>query len=46
MNRLLGVRAVETDLTVACTRVSSHDQKDDLKRQAEKLVEAAKVLSE
>ena len=28
---------VETDLTIAYARVSSHDQKDDLKRQAERL---------
>lgn len=27
----------ETDLTIACARVSSHDQKDDLTRQAQLL---------
>ena len=37
LNHLLGLRELETDLTVAYARVSSHDQKDDLKRQAEKL---------
>ena len=37
LNHLLGLREVETDLTVAYARVSSHDQKEDLKRQAENL---------
>ena len=37
VNHLLGLRELETDLTVAYARVSSHDQKDDLKRQAENL---------
>ena len=37
MDRLLGQRDVETDLTIAYARVSSHDQKDDLKRQAKRL---------
>ena len=37
VSHLLGLRELETDLTVAYARVSSHDQKDDLKRQAEKL---------
>ncbi len=37
LDRLLGVRDVETDLTIAYARVSSHDQKDDLKRQAQRL---------
>jgi putative resolvase len=37
LDRLLGKRDVETDLTIAYARVSSHDQKDDLKRQAQSL---------
>ena len=37
VKHLLGLRELETDLTVAYARVSSHDQKDDLKRQAENL---------
>jgi len=37
LDRLLGKRDVETDLTIAYARVSSHDQKDDLKRQAQRL---------
>lgn len=37
LNHLLGLREVETDLTVAYARVSSQDQKEDLKRQAENL---------
>jgi len=36
-NHLLGLCEVQTDLTVACARVSSHDQKEDLRRQAENL---------
>ena len=37
INHLLGLRELETDLTVAYARVSSHDQKEDLRRQAENL---------
>ena len=37
VNHLLGLRELETDLTVAYARVSSHDQKEDLKRQGETL---------
>jgi len=37
INHLLGLRELETDLTVAYARVSSHDQKEDLKRQGETL---------
>ena len=37
VNNLLGLRELETDLTVAYARVSSHDQKEDLNRQAENL---------
>ncbi len=37
LDRLLGLQNVETDLTIAYARVSSHDQKDDLRRQAERL---------
>lgn len=37
LDKLLGVRNIETDLTIAYARVSSHDQKEDLKRQAERL---------
>ena len=37
VNHLLGLRELETDLTVAYARVSSPDQTDDLKRQAENL---------
>jgi predicted site-specific integrase-resolvase len=37
LNHLLGLREVETDLTVAYARVSSQDQKEDQKRQAENL---------
>jgi len=36
-DRLLGRRNTEADLTIAYARVSSHDQKDDLKRQARRL---------
>lgn len=36
-SKLTGVRHKETNLTVAYARVSSHDQKADLKRQAERL---------
>jgi predicted site-specific integrase-resolvase len=34
---LLRLREIETDLTVAYARVSSRDQKEDLKRQVERL---------
>jgi putative resolvase len=34
---LLGKKNIESDLTIAYARVSSHDQKADLKRQAEVL---------
>lgn len=37
LDKLLGLQNIETDLTIAYARVSSHDQKDDLKRQAERL---------
>jgi len=37
VTHLLGLRELETDLTVAYARVSSHDQKEDLKRQGETL---------
>ncbi|MEA3489276.1 MAG: IS607 family transposase [Candidatus Omnitrophota bacterium] len=37
LDRLFGIENVETDLTIAYARVSSHDQKEDLKRQAELL---------
>ena len=37
INHLLGLRELETDLTVAYARASSHDQKEDLKRQGETL---------
>ena len=37
VNQLLGLRELESDLTVAYARVSSHDQKEDLSRQAENL---------
>jgi len=36
-DRLSGRRKSESDLTIAYARVSSHDQKDDLKRQARRL---------
>lgn len=36
-DKLLGKKKVESDLTVAYARVSSHDQKSDLKRQADVL---------
>ena len=35
--RLIGNKRIESNLTVAYARVSSHDQKEDLKRQAEAL---------
>ena len=37
LDQLLGKEKIETDLTVAYARVSSHDQKEDLKRQADVL---------
>ena len=37
LNQLLGLREFETDLTVAYARVSSREQKQDLKRQVERL---------
>jgi len=37
LNKLFGFESIETDLTIAYARVSSHDQKEDLKRQAELL---------
>ena len=37
LDQLIGAKKVESDLTVAYARVSSHDQKEDLKRQAEVL---------
>ena len=35
--QLLGIKELETELTVAYARVSSRDQKEDLKRQVERL---------
>lgn len=37
LDQVIGARKVDSDLTVAYARVSSHDQKEDLKRQAEVL---------
>jgi putative resolvase len=37
LDKLLGLHPIETDLTIAYARVSSHDQKEDLKRQVERL---------
>jgi predicted site-specific integrase-resolvase len=37
VDQLIGKKAVENDLTIAYARVSSHDQIEDLKRQAETL---------
>lgn len=37
LEQLTDKRAIENDLTIAYARVSSHDQKEDLKRQAEAL---------
>ena len=37
LNQLLGFKDVESDLTIAYARVSSRDQKDDLKRQVQRL---------
>jgi putative resolvase len=34
LDKLLGLKNFDTDLTIAYARVSSHDQKDDLARQA------------
>ena len=36
-NRLLGLKTIEADLTIGYARVSSRDQKKDLKRQAQRL---------
>nr|WP_050784539.1 MerR family DNA-binding transcriptional regulator [Parachlamydia acanthamoebae] len=41
-DQLIGKEKIEVDLTIAYARVSSHDQKEDLKRQA-KVVAQAKV---
>ena len=37
VDKLFGLKSIETDLTIAYARVSSHDQKDDLVRQAQLL---------
>ncbi|MGA8164489.1 MAG: MerR family DNA-binding transcriptional regulator [Waddliaceae bacterium] len=37
LDRLLGIREVEADLTAGYARVSGHDQKEDLQRQAKLL---------
>ena len=37
LDQLLGKEKIDSNLTVAYARVSSHDQKDDLKRQADVL---------
>ena len=37
LKQLLGLKELESDLTVAYARVSSRDQKEDLKRQVERL---------
>jgi putative resolvase len=37
LDELIGKKIIENHLTIAYARVSSHDQKDDLKRQAEAL---------
>ena len=37
LNQLIGKKNIASDLTVAYARVSSHDQKEDLERQAEVL---------
>lgn len=37
LDQLLGKKKVDSDLTIAYVRVSSHDQKEDLKRQVEVL---------
>jgi len=37
IDRLFGLQNIETDITIAYARVSSNDQKDDLKRQTELL---------
>ena len=37
LDQLVGKKISETDITVAYARVSSHDQKEDLRRQAEVL---------
>jgi putative resolvase len=37
LDKLIGKKILENDLTISYARVSSHDQKDDLQRQAEVL---------
>lgn len=37
VDKLLGIQKSSTDLTIAYARVSSHDQKEDLKRQSQLL---------
>jgi len=37
VDKLFGLQNIETDITIAYARVSSHDQKEDLKRQADRL---------
>jgi putative resolvase len=37
LDQVIGTKKIESELTVAYARVSSHDQKEDLKRQAEVL---------
>ena len=37
VDKLLGLKNIDTDLTIAYARVSSHDQKEDLTRQAKLL---------
>jgi predicted site-specific integrase-resolvase len=37
LDKLLGLKNIETDVTIAYARVSSHDQKQDLTRQAKLL---------
>ena len=37
LNKLLGLKELKNDLTIAYARVSSHDQKQDLNRQAQLL---------
>ena len=39
LDRLIGNKTAEDNLTIAYARVSSHDQKEDLKRQAEVLAD-------
>jgi len=37
VDKLFGLQNIETDITIAYARVSSHDQKEDLKRQTDRL---------